>query len=122
MQYGHVMATNALDDNQQAAGEKLEGTSRILEGFFHLFLTIIGIPWLGPWATSIIVGGLIMIIRLYNMRKRRKQLRENEELREYMLRDYSEFLGKQTKHALTNGSGFWLKSPKVNSPSSIKKC
>lgn len=90
------MATNALDDNQQAAGEKLEGTSRILEGFFHFFLAIIGLPWLGLWATSIIVGGLIMTIRLYNMRKRRKQLRENEELREYMLRDYSEFLGKQT--------------------------
>jgi len=31
MQYGHVMATNVLDDDQLAAGAKLDGISHLVQ-------------------------------------------------------------------------------------------
>ena len=90
------MATNALDDDQFAAGAKLDGISLLVQGVAILVAGALGFATSGPTVAIFAAAGSFFAVRLIRTRVRTKQLEDNEQLREDMLRAYIGFLEKQT--------------------------
>lgn len=90
------MATNALDDDQFAAGAKLDGISHLVQGVAILVAGVLGFATSGTTLAIFAAAGSFFAVRLIRTRVRTKQFEENEQLREDMLRDYTGFLEKQT--------------------------
>lgn len=90
------MATNALDDDQFAAGAKLDGISHLVQGVAILVAGALGFATSGTTLAIFAAAGSFFAVRLIRTRVRTKQLEDNEQLREDMLRAYIGFLEKQT--------------------------
>ena len=92
MQYGHVMATNVLDDDQLAAGAKLDGISHLVQGVIIIVSGALGFASSGPVLAMIAAGVSLFSMRFIRTRLRTKHFEENEELRKDMAFQFSSTL------------------------------
>lgn len=98
MQYGHVMATNFLDEDQLVSGSKLDGISGtigllvggILSYVFPKFTPLD--PAVGLFIGSVMGCSVYIVSSRRRSIKRVEQLRENEELRKDMAFHFSSVL------------------------------
>ena len=67
MQYGHVMATNALDDDQFAAGAKLDGITRLVDGVVPLIFAGFGFAKYGVAFGAIAAALTYFLMRFIRM-------------------------------------------------------